>query len=102
MFKRKENKMTDLNYAEMPTCNPEDGKPETVKSILMDMDDILKGIFKELRMIDDAIYSKKDDVENAKDSNEPMQKSLLETLKYQRKFAESLSYLAIHIREGLW
>ena len=94
--------MTNLNYREMPTCNPEDGKPETVMLILEDMNCILEGLYKELRMIDDAIYSKKDDVENAKDSNEPIKKSILETLDYQRKFAESLSYLAVHIREGLW
>ena len=91
--------MTNLNYGEMATCEPRDTKPETAKSILENMDAILKELGSELRRIDDAIHSPS----NAGcDANEPQDECLLETLNRQRNQAESLLRIAMHIREGLW
>ena len=96
--------MMNFNYGEMttceiPTCKPEDIKPETAKSIMENMDVILKELFAELRRIDDAIYSPRNVGEN---SNEPKQECFLGTLERQRNTAQALLDLAIHIREGLW
>lgn len=93
--------MTNLNYGEIPTCEPGDGKPETAKAILEEMDAILKELSGELRRIDDAIYSPRN-VGSADDSNEPKQECFLGTLSRQRLVADALLHLAIHIREGLW
>ena len=93
--------MTNLNYGEIPTCDPRDTKPETAKAILEEMDAILKELSNELRRIDDAIYSPKN-VGNGEDSNEPTQECFLKTLSQQRNVAEALLKLAVHIREGLW
>lgn len=90
----------NLNYGEMATCEPRDTKPETAKEILENMDAILKELFAELRRIDDAIYSPKN--EGTVDSDEPKQECFLGTLNRQRNVAEALLHLAVHIREGLW
>lgn len=91
--------MMNLNYGEVATCEPENAKTETAKSILENMDAILKELFAELRRIDDAIYSPRNVEENA---NEPKQDCFLVTLDRQRNTAQALLALAIHIREGLW
>lgn len=93
--------MTNFNYGEMATCEPRDTKTETAKSILENMDTILKELFAELRRIDDAIYSPRN-VEGGTDLNESKQECFLGTLDRQRDVAEALLHLAIHIREGLW
>lgn len=93
--------MTDLNCREVPTCDPGDSRVETAKGILENMDAILKELFNQLRMIDDAIYSPQN-TRSGENSNEPKQEGLLEILDRQRNYAESLMYLAVHIREGLW
>lgn len=93
--------MKDFNYGEMTTCEPRDMKPETAKSILENMDAILKELSCELRRIDDAIYSPRNVGENANDSNEPKQECFLGTLDRQRNVAEALLHIAVHIREGL-
>ena len=92
--------MTDLNYREEPLCVSGDIEPETAKSILENMDAILKELSNELRRIDSAIYSPQN-YEDASDLNEKKE-SLLETLNRQRNDAEGLLKLAVHIREGLW
>lgn len=91
--------MTNLNYGEMATCEPRDNKPETAKSILENMDAILKELGTELRLIDNAIYSPSND---GSDVNEPRDECMLGTLNRQRNMAESMLKLAVHIREGLW
>ena len=94
--------MANLNYGEMATCEPRDGKPETAKSILEEMDAILKELHDELRRINDAIYSPQN-VESTIGSNEPTApECLLGTLSRQRSVAKASLDLAIHIREGLW
>lgn len=92
--------MTNFNYGEMPTCEPRDTKPQTVKSILENMDVLLTELSDELRRIDDAIYSPKS--EGTVDSDEPKQECFLGTLNRQRNVAQALLDRAIHIREGLW
>ena len=93
--------MMNYGYGEMATCEPTENKPkpETAKTVLEEMDGILKELFNELRRIDDAIYSPKNVGE---DANEPKQECLLGTLDRQRNVAEALLHLAVHIREGLW
>ena len=91
--------MTNSNYGEMATCEPRDTKPETAKSILENMDAILKELGSELRRIDGAIYSPNND---GSDANEPRDECMLGTLNRQRNMAEYLLKLAVHIREGLW
>jgi len=93
--------MMNLNYGEVATCEPGDTKTETAKSILENMDAILKELFGELRRIDDAIYSPKND-EIGPDLKDPKQECFLGTLDRQRNTAEALLHLAVHIREGLW
>lgn len=93
--------MIDFNYGKMETCDQENIKTKTAKSILEDMDVILKELSDELLKIDAAIYSSKN-VENSKVLNEPKQECFLGTLSRQRYAAETLLHLAIHIREGLW
>lgn len=92
--------MMNYGYGEMATCELTENKPETAKSVLEEMDGILKELCDELRRIDDAIYSPKN-VENSK-PNEPTQECLLGTLNRQRGVAKTSLDLAIHIREGLW
>ena len=58
--------MKDFNYGEITNCEPRDTKTETAKSILENMDAILKELADELRRIDDAIYSPRN-VESVKD-----------------------------------
>ena len=83
------------------TASGDKVKAEPAKSILENMNGILKELYDELRKIDDAIYSPKN-VDNTKGSNEPIQESLLDTLEWQRNLAAASLNLAIHIREGLW
>lgn len=77
----------------------EEVNSETVKSILENMDSILKELDTELRSIHDAIYGERDDTKN-----EPPQSGecLLETLGRQREEAVMLLELTKHIRESLW
>lgn len=91
-----------LNFENATICEPRDVKTEPAKSILENMDAILKELSCELRRIDDAIYSPGNVGENANDSNEPKQECFLGTLNRQRNFAEALLHIAVHIREGLW
>ena len=89
-----------MDYGEMAPCKSRDAKIEPAKSILENMNDILKGLYDELRKIDDAIHSPKNVDPTA--PNEPIQESLLETLDWQRNLAADSLSLAVHIREGLW
>ena len=91
----------EMTTCEIATCEPRDTKPETAKAILENMDAILKELFNELRRIDNAIYSPKND-ESGTDLNEPKQECFLGTLDRQRTVADALLHLAVHIREGLW
>ena len=87
----------NLACTERRETNPEPVEP--VKSILENMDDILKELGDELRRIDEAIYSPSN---AARDVSEPQDECLLGTLIRQRHLADSLLGIAIHIREGLW
>lgn len=73
-------------------------KPESAKTILENMDAILKELENELVGIDSAIYSPKPFEER----REPQDESILEILNRQRNMTESLLKLAVHIRKGLW
>ena len=90
-----------LNYGEAVPCDVSENKPETVKSILESMEDVLKELYNQLRMIDDAIYSPKNG-ENSKALDDPKQECLLGTLTRQRNIADAVLHLAVHIREGMW
>jgi len=92
----------NCGYGEMATCELTENKPETAKSVLEEMDGILKELSTELRRIDDAIYSPQN-VENTVKSNEPTApEGFLETLNRQRCVARDSLAFAIRIREGLW
>lgn len=94
--------MTDLAYREMATYEPRDCKAETAKSVLEEMDGILKELSAELQRINDAIYSPQN-VKSTIVSNEPTApECLLGTLNRQRSVAKTSLDLAINIREGLW
>ena len=73
-------------------------KPESAKTILENMDAILKELASELVRIDSAIYSPRPGDEK----KEPKDECMLGTLNRQRNMAEGLLKLAVHIREGLW
>lgn len=73
-------------------------KPESAKTILENMDAILKELANELERIDSAIYSPRP----FEEKSEPKDECMLETLNRQRNTAEALLKLAVHIREGLW
>ena len=73
-------------------------KPESAKTILENMDAILKELANELVRIDSAIYSPRP----FEEKSEPKDECMLETLNRQRNTAEALLKLAVHIREGLW
>ena len=73
-------------------------KPESAKTILENMDAILKELASELVRIDSAIYSPEPCVERS----EPQDECMLATLNRQRNTAEALLKIAVHIREGLW
>lgn len=91
--------MDDMN--EMMNINAcVDGieKPESAKTILENMDAILKELENELTRIESAIYSPKPFDE----AKEPKDECMLGTLNRQRDMAEGLLKLAVHIREGLW
>lgn len=89
-----EKTMFDMELNTLPTNEPR----ETVKSILENMDAILKELSAELHRIDGAIYAPTP----FEDAKETADESLLETLNRQRNTAEQLLKLAVHIREGLW
>lgn len=73
-------------------------KQESAKTILENMDAILKELGNELKRIDSAIYSP-----NPVDgTNAPNDECMLGMLNRQRNTAEELLKLAVHIREGLW
>ena len=93
--------MANLNYGERATCEPRDNKTETAKAILENTDAILQELYNELRRIDDAIYSPKND-EISQDVIEPKQECFLGKLNRHRNVAEAMLHLAVHIREGLW
>jgi len=84
----------------MMNMNPCEGleKPEPAKTILENMDAILKELGNELERIDSAIYSPKP----FEDRTDPVDECMLGTLNRQRNTAEALLKLAVHIREGLW
>ena len=88
-----------MNFENLACTERSEIKIEPVKSILKNIDAINKELANELRMIEDAIYSKEPIVE---DANEPVDDSLLNTLNRQRNTAENLLKKAVHIREGLW
>lgn len=71
----------------------------TAKVILTDIDELLKELTNEMRMIDDSINGKKPDVEEI---NEPSDDCLLSVLCRQRETTGRLLNKAVHIREGLW
>ena len=73
-------------------------KPESVKTILENMDAILKELGCELERIESAIYSP----QPFEDRTESKDDCMLETLNRQRNTAGSLLKIAVHIREGLW
>lgn len=73
-------------------------KPESAKTILENMDAILKELGSELVRIDSAIYSPRPFEERT----EPKDESILEMLNRQRNTAEALLKITVHIREGLW
>ena len=76
---------------------------EPAKSILENMDAILKELGTELRRIDDDIYSPSNVNSNSVcDVNDQQDDCLLQTLGRQMNLAESLLKIAVHIREGLW
>ena len=76
---------------------------EPAKSILENMDAILKELGTELRRIDDVIYSPSNVNSNSVcDVNDQQDDCLLQTLGRQMNLAESLLKIAVHIREGLW
>lgn len=92
---REKGEKMEMDY----TCNMAVNEPrETAKSILENMDAILKELSAELRRIENAIYAPKP-IEDAKEAPD---ECLLETLNRQRNTAEQLLKLAVHIREGLW
>ena len=75
---------------------------EPAKSILENMDAILKELGTELRRIDDVIYSPSNVNSNSVcDVNDQQDDCLLQTLGRHRNLAESLLKIAVHIREGL-
>lgn len=84
----------------MMKMNPCEGleKPEAAKTILENMDAILKELANELVRIDSAIYSPKPFDERT----EPQDECMLGTLNRHRNAVEELLKLAVHIREGLW
>lgn len=94
--------MLNFENCAIPTSNgveiPVNEPRETAKSILENMDAILKELSAELRRIENAIYAPKP-IEDAKEAPD---ECLLETLNRQRNTAEQLLKLAVHIREGLW
>lgn len=79
-------------------CADDMQKPESAKTILEDMDAILKELGNELVLIDSAIYSPRP----AEERSEPKDECMLGMLNRQRNTAEALLKLAVHIREGLW
>lgn len=85
---------------EMTTMNPcvDLAKPESAKTILENMDAILKELGGELERIESAIYSP----QPFEDRTESKDDCMLETLNRQRNTAGALLKLAVHIREGLW
>ena len=78
----------------------EEVRPETVKSILENMDFILEELDAELRQIERAIYSPSNDGGDTK--SKPQDECLLGTLNRQRNHAQDLLDIVIHIRDGLW
>ena len=88
-----------MNFENLACTERSEPKTESAKSILENMDAILKELGNELRRIDDAIYAPS----NAGcDVIEPQAECLLATINRQRNTAESLLKIAMHIREGLW
>ena len=90
--------MLNFENCSVPTTNGVNEPRETAKSILENMDAILKELSEELRRIDDAIYAPSP-LEDAKDASD---ECLLETLNRQRNMAGRLLKTAVHIRDGLW
>ena len=88
----------EVNFFSDNACVGGLAKPESAKTILENMDAILKELENELTRIESAIYSEKP----IEGTNTPKDKSMLETLNRQRDMAEGLLKLAVHIREGLW
>ena len=89
-----------MNFEDLAcTTERSETRPEPAKSILENMDAILKELSGELIRINDAIYSTSHD---RCDVSEPEDECFLGTLNRQRNLAESLLKIAIHIREGLW
>lgn len=82
----------------IPITGADMQKPESAKTIMENMDAILKELGNELVRIDSAIYSPRP----FEEKSEPKDECMLETLNRQRNTAEALLKLAVHIREGLW
>lgn len=90
--------MLNFENCSVPTTNGVNVPRETAKSILENMDAILKELSAELRRIDDAIYAPTP----LEDAKETADDCMLDTLNRQRNMAEQLLKTAVHIREGLW
>ena len=88
-----------MNFENIACSERNEPRTESAKSILENMDAILKELGAELRRINDAIHSPSND---GCDANEPQDECLLGMLNRQRNQAESLLRIAVHIREGLW
>lgn len=88
-----------MNFENVACTERSEPKAETVKSILENMDTILKEMGTELRHIEGAIYSPSND---GCDANEPRDECLLGMLNRQRNLMGSLLKIVRHIREGLW
>ena len=82
----------------IPITGADMQKPESAKTILENMDAMLKEVANELVRIDSAIQSPRPFEERS----EPKDECMLGTLNRQFDMAEGLLKLAVHIREGLW
>lgn len=70
----------------------------TAKQLLEDMDNALKMLADDLRMINDAIHG----TQPKEDMVEVADGCLIDTLIRQRCVVDGLLKVAVHIREGLW
>lgn len=86
------------NNETMVSCESENAKQETAKSILESMDAIINEIGNVLDLIERGIYSPKP----MKEQDEPHDECILGTLNRQRNAMGRLLRVAVHIREGLW
>ena len=100
-----ESYMESYNNCNATTCTstpPVVTKEENVKMLLDELNNILKEIYLQLDLIDDAIHGNKLDSTTSDSNIVSSTLPMLADIREKKFLAEKILKITVHIKEGLW